>query len=193
MDKIRDPYFFDYWPFSATLRTLWHLVSWCRSLLNCHRTIPNEVVMARLSDRPTIRMQIRGARICICTSWFRSHSRPVCGSIRRISGQPCKAHSSRTLFSAIRRSGPNFTTSSASKFDAFYGPLFRELMRIRTRRRHDSLRNPFGRSTTCSNGDTISMVLVTLIKIKCHFQKLYKFTIRHSVALVSFYPLRPRE
>lgn len=88
MDKIRGPYFFDYWPFSAVPRTLWHLVSWCRSLLSCYRAISNGVVMARLSDRPTIRMQIHVARICICTSWFRNRSRPVSGSIHRISGPP---------------------------------------------------------------------------------------------------------
>lgn len=148
MDKIRDPYFFDYWPFSAIPKTLWHLVSWCRSLLSCYRTISNGVVMAGLSDRPTIRMQICVARICICTSW---HSRPVSGLYPSDLGAT-KTHSSRALFGTTRRSGPNFSTSSAPKFDAFYGPLFRELTRIRTRGRHDSARNPLGRSTTCLNG-----------------------------------------
>lgn len=150
MDKIRDPYFFDYWPFSAALRTLWHLVSWCRSLLSCCRAISNGVVMARLSDRPTIRMQIRGACICICTSWFRSHSRPVCDSIRRISGPPRPIRPGHFSARPIDRA-PTLARSSVPKFDAFYGPLFREL-RIRTQRRRDSVRNPFGRSTTCSNG-----------------------------------------
>lgn len=63
------------------------------------------------------------------------------GFIRRISG-PDKA----------RLSG-HFSGRSidrAPKFDAFYGPLFRESMRIRTRERRDNGGNPFKQSTTRS-------------------------------------------
>lgn len=72
MDKIRSSYLLDYWPFP---KTLWHLVSRRRNLLSGRRTMPSGAVMACWSDRPTIRMQIRGARVYICTRWARGHSR----------------------------------------------------------------------------------------------------------------------
>lgn len=143
VDKIRGPYFFDYWPFSLSLRTLWHLVSWCRSILSCRRTIPNGAhngAFVGSSDNYNANPQ----------RYAYTRAGPI--AVRG----PCAALSAGYRGPDKDRLSGHFSVRSvvdrAPKFDAFYGPLFRESMRIRVRERRDNTGNPFKRSTTCLNG-----------------------------------------
>lgn len=118
-------------------------------------------------------MQIYSVCVCIYTS--RARSRSMRGFIRRISG-PDK----------VRLSG-HFSVRSVDrvpKFDAFYGPLFRESMRIRTRERRDNA-GIHSNSQLHARTNAISMgFVIALIKIKCPFSKFYKSTITNP--LISF-------